>query len=295
MRFSVIIPTRDRRELLLACLRRLESQTYSDFEIVVVDDGSKDGTSAAVMAETLERVTLVPLPASAGPSAARNAGVAWSRGAYLTFLDSDDEALPDWLKALDAALDAHDPPFATCGMRVIDRASGVATDLLPRSMGAAYNDIPVVVLPGAYAVRRDVFLEAGGFAEDLRYGEHHELFLRLVWDGLDLDRDVAVDGAVRVLKYNDRSVGVERAYAPERGRSAEAHIERHGDRLRRDERLFASYCAVAGVEAARRGEFAAARRYFRLAGGTPRHPRKNDLRRAATYVPLVRERLWQLR
>lgn len=93
---SVIIPTYNRAHVLTRALESVLAQTFEDFEVLVVDDGSTDGT-AALMAEYEardERVRYLVQPQNAGVSAARNRGLREVRGAYIALLDSDDEWLP---------------------------------------------------------------------------------------------------------------------------------------------------------------------------------------------------------
>jgi len=106
-RVSVIIPVRDRRELLAAALEALEAQTLRDFEVIVVDDGSTDGSrelaSASLVAGRPVRVFDNP---GRGAIAARQFGWEQSRSDLLAFTDSDCEPAPGWLAALTAVADA---------------------------------------------------------------------------------------------------------------------------------------------------------------------------------------------
>jgi glycosyltransferase involved in cell wall biosynthesis len=102
--FSVVIPTFDRRDLVLRAMRSVLAQTLGDFEILVVDDGSTDDTAAAVGGLGDPRIRFLALSPNRGPSAARNAGIAAARGKWISLLDSDDEFLPTFLERTRAAL-----------------------------------------------------------------------------------------------------------------------------------------------------------------------------------------------
>ena len=91
---SVIVPVHNRSELLGRALRSVASQSFSSFEIVVVDDGSTDDISAVLKQVGHQRTRLVRHVRRRGTAAARNTGVQNSRSPYLAFLDSDDEWLP---------------------------------------------------------------------------------------------------------------------------------------------------------------------------------------------------------
>ncbi|RMD60851.1 MAG: glycosyltransferase family 2 protein [Alphaproteobacteria bacterium] len=111
---SVVIPVYDRRHYLAAAIDSILAQTFADFEVVVVDDGSRDDSVAVVRRYRDPRVRLVRHQHNRGVAAARNTGVAAARGRYVAFLDSDDVAYPDRLARQVAFLDAH-PDVAAVG------------------------------------------------------------------------------------------------------------------------------------------------------------------------------------
>lgn len=93
--FSIIIPTYNSEAFLSNAIESIRRQTYKNFEIIVVDDGSKDATCA--IAKLMPDVRLVEGNMNRGPGAARNAGMRYAQGKYLIFLDSDDELEKDIL------------------------------------------------------------------------------------------------------------------------------------------------------------------------------------------------------
>ena len=96
-RVSVVIPTRNRPELVRRAVESVLAQTYQDFEIIVVIDGPDSATEAALREIADPRLHVLPLPESQGGSDARNAGIAASTGEWVAFLDDDDEWLPERL------------------------------------------------------------------------------------------------------------------------------------------------------------------------------------------------------
>lgn len=102
---SIIVPTYNRRETILRSLRSIVAQTFEDWELLVVDDGSEDGT-AELIAGFDPRLRVIR-QANRGITGARNTGLRESKGDYLAFLDSDDEWLPHHLALLVGYLRAH--------------------------------------------------------------------------------------------------------------------------------------------------------------------------------------------
>lgn len=104
---SVVIPVYNQQEYIGACLDSLEQQTFADFEVLVVNDGSTD-RSSAVIAEHAQRDTRIRLidQANGGVSTARNAGLAQASGMWIGFIDPDDTLEPEYLDTLVAA--AHE-------------------------------------------------------------------------------------------------------------------------------------------------------------------------------------------
>lgn len=114
LKVSVVIPTYNRRELLRRCLAAATHQDYADYEVIVVDDGSTDGTDAMV-AQTFPRVHYVR-QANRGPAAARNRGIDLANGTIVAFTDDDCEPPGDWLHQLVALFEQYPGVVAVGGV-----------------------------------------------------------------------------------------------------------------------------------------------------------------------------------
>jgi len=178
---SVVMPTYQRRDLVEDAVRSVLAQSYGDFELIVVDDGSADGTGEALAALGCVRYQWQP---NRGVAAARNAGVALARGSIVAFLDSDDLWLPDHLAVLTETL-AHQPRAVLVSTSPRHRAEGCAAPddaVLFEPLPACLYGNPVG-WPSSIAVRRADFLAVGGFDERLPVGEGGELWARLAFRG----------------------------------------------------------------------------------------------------------------
>lgn len=179
--FSVIIPTYNRREHLSACLSRVMAQRRRPDEVIVVDDGSTDGTRDWLA--TTEDVTVIH-QANAGPGAARNRGAAAASSDYLVFLDSDDLWFPWSLEALAALVSRHGQP-ALLFARFEDFTGDIEQPSEELAEGLAFPTFldssahPYFAGAGMMVIDRRAFHGVGGFVEDRLNAEDHDFALRL--------------------------------------------------------------------------------------------------------------------
>ncbi len=178
---SVIIPAFNRRGLLPRALDSVLAQQGVSFEILVVDDGSTDGTREMIR-EKYPSVDYF-FQANQGPSAARNRGVERSRGEWIAFLDSDDEWLSGKLKAqLDFS--RENPGFLVHQTEEIWVRNGRRVNPMKKHQkagGFIFEEcLPLcIVSPSAAILHRSLFEEAGLFDESLPACEDYDLWLRI--------------------------------------------------------------------------------------------------------------------
>jgi glycosyltransferase involved in cell wall biosynthesis len=180
--FSVVIPTFNRRDLVLRAVRSAMVQRFRDHEIIVVDDGSSDGTVEALRqlgggVRTLRQQNL-------GPAAARTAGARAARGTYVVFLDSDDRWFPWTLAAFDAALKAHPGATWLYGGGTLEGSADAITeqDVVTTHFdgySAAAAALGLMPLPSGVAISREVFLAHEGFRPTMRVAEDLDLWFRI--------------------------------------------------------------------------------------------------------------------
>lgn len=121
-RFSIVIPTYNRADSVLETLDSCFAQNFTEFEIIVVDDGSSDDTLSVLEAVSDPRLIIVSQD-NAGPAAARNHGMRRSTGQYIAFLDSDDSWYPEFLGAVNDLL-TEQGDVLVYGQIIVDRGVG---------------------------------------------------------------------------------------------------------------------------------------------------------------------------
>ena len=184
---SVVLPTYNRASTIARAIDSVLHQTFPDFELIIVDDGSTDGTrSVLAQYSTNSRIVIVPAP-HRGCAGARNTGLERARGRYVAFQDSDDEWAPQKLAAAMAALDAAGPgtgvfysdmqimlPDGRSGLLASpDVTRGVLVD--DRTLDYAVRCIGIQ----SAVIRKDCLDAVGGFDEALPRLIDLDLFIRL--------------------------------------------------------------------------------------------------------------------
>lgn len=182
---SVVMPTFNRAHLVGRAIESVLAQTYQDFELLVIDDGSGDATAEAVQRYRDPRMRLVRLPTNRGLARARNAGIQAARGEWIAFLDDDDVWLARRLERQMALMAATPVPHANVGYclsYVHDEAVGRRV----RGSDDAYEgDVLDHLLggwcptPSMFAVKRSALVAVEGFDEALVARTDWDLWLRL--------------------------------------------------------------------------------------------------------------------
>lgn len=193
MRVSVVIPLFNKARHIERALRSVTSQSFSDFEVVVIDDGSTDGGDKSVERIADTRVRLIR-QLNAGPGAARNRGLAEARAEYAAFLDADDAWLPRFLETGVHFLDSN-PSAVSVSTAWFDfpgkksSAPHWATRGIAEGVHRVTPELPVSILdamvsfmtPCTTVVRAEAVRPCGGFQEGgCRFGEDGALWLKLL-------------------------------------------------------------------------------------------------------------------
>jgi hypothetical protein len=174
----------DGEPYLRAAIDSLRAQTFRDFELIVIDDGSTDDSAAIVRSIEDPRIRLVSNEGNLGLAASLNRGVAAARGEFIARLDADDIAMPERLARQVAFMDAN-PAVVLLGSWYVEMAADGAA-LAHRRLPTEHWDLRwhlCVTCPFVHSAvlwrRREVAEQVGRYDERLRYGEDFELWRRI--------------------------------------------------------------------------------------------------------------------
>jgi len=184
--FSIVIPTYNRATLLARTLESVLKQAFLDYEIIVVDDGSNDGTMESLQKYVTARRLKLLMQSNKGAGAARNLGAAKAKGDYLAFLDSDDLWFPWTLASFVELIRKYDRP-AVLASRLMNFVNEKELEFAHQkpAEAKAFSDYlsssraGYFVGAGMSVLRREEFLKSGGFTEKRINAEDHDLILRM--------------------------------------------------------------------------------------------------------------------
>jgi GT2 family glycosyltransferase len=208
--FSIVIPAFNAQRTIGATLQSILLQTRTDFETIVVDDGSTDETAREVERVGGGRVQLI-CQTNSGVAAARNRGIAAARGDYISFLDADDVWLPEYLEATGAALErTPNTGLAFTDAWVWDEAVGRFGRQTAMASGHPPAEVPDdpreffrILLEGNFVftsttVPSRVLVELGGYNQQVAPTEDWELWMRIAANGYRAIRAAPVLAVYRI-------------------------------------------------------------------------------------------------
>ena len=230
---TVVTPTRNRVKLLQETLDSVAAQTLADWEHLVVDDGSDDGTPELMAARTAAdrrvRYQVRPGPCS-GANVCRNLGIRAARAPFVVLLDSDDVLAPQCLERRAAVMSRNaDLDFATFQSGVfVDQIGDTRADLDPQLLGDdlcrfLYFEAPWIITAPIW--RRETLMRLGLFDETLLSWQDIELHVRAICAGSHYARFAEVDHHIR-WQFEPGKVSVEQRRSPKHLAGALDVIER---------------------------------------------------------------------
>lgn len=179
---SIIIPTYNRKDTVFETIDSALEQTFTDREIIVVDDGSSDGTKDLLYEKYGSSIKILRQD-NQGPAAARNTGIRESQGNYLAFLDSDDIWLPETVETLIKEFSSeYKPGLVYCGILKIFKDDRTAIETIPEKKGMIYDQLLEGNFIGGSSnvlVKKDCLTNVGLFNGDCSPAEDYDLWLRI--------------------------------------------------------------------------------------------------------------------
>ena len=218
---SIILPTYNRLRSLPRAVQSVLAQTFRDFELIVVDDGSSDGSAAWLEGLNEPRLRLIRLGGRCGAARARNTGIRAAQAPLIAFQDSDDEWLPHKLERQLELMRASPAAVGWVGGGYRADSGVVSSAALVR--GSGYDGELLVGAPfvtPTWLVRREALLDAGLFDEILPCLEDWDLIFKLA----DRCRFRAVEEVVLVRHGSEDSLYAD---VDKRRRGLEVILERH--------------------------------------------------------------------
>ena len=181
MKISVIIPTYNRKHTLQRAIDSVLAQTFKPYEIIIVDDGSKDGTKEWLL-QNYPSVQYIHQPNN-GVSSARNKGIQISQGSWIALLDSDDEWMPEKLEYQSRFIEVN-RNSSFCHTNEIWIRNGVRVNQMKKHKkygGDIFKHCLDIcrISPSSAIIKKDVFEEVGAFDESLTVCEDYDLWLRV--------------------------------------------------------------------------------------------------------------------
>lgn len=209
---SVIIPLYNKVHTIARTLETVFQQTYTDYEIVIVDDGSTDGSADVVRSIDDSRIRLIS-QANAGVSAARNRGIEEAQGEFVAFLDADDEWKPDYLETMMQLVEKYPQCDVFATNYELQNCMGKVSSTIIRRLPFEGNDgilsnyfevacqSSPLLFTSAITVRRTAIQSIGGFPLGIKSGED-----LLTWARLAIKYHIAYSKKVLAIFLFDEGV-----------------------------------------------------------------------------------------
>jgi glycosyltransferase involved in cell wall biosynthesis len=285
---SVVLPTYNRARLLPRAIESVLAQTYRDFELIVVDDGSADKTPAVMESFDDPRIRYYRYEPNQGANHARNVGIRKAIGRFVAFQDSDDDWFPEKLEKNMAAFESAGPEIGVVYSgywKYVDASDTRIYIPLPwvkRREGWIHEELlrNNFVTTQAAVVRRECFDRSGYWLEGLPGKQEWELFLRISADyQFRYIDEPLLNSRFTESGISNNSTGILR--------SMERILELHHDDFAAHPEILAEHYVRLGLQYARAGEFEKGRDYLRR--GAALRP-GNWKYRAASFASLLGER-----
>ncbi|QED36532.1 glycosyltransferase family 2 protein [Antarcticibacterium arcticum] len=175
-KITLIIPTFNRESTIVNSVKSIKAQDFDNWELIVVDDGSQDGTRKILKPFLSDKRIRYYYQENQGVSSARNTGANLATGDYLIFLDSDDVFYPNLLSTLQQHKYFNFDIICWEVVRKIDQKERIER---PVVLDGTYNNIKAIFLAGSICFKKTTFFRAGGYDPKMTFSENYELGIRV--------------------------------------------------------------------------------------------------------------------
>jgi glycosyltransferase involved in cell wall biosynthesis len=256
---SVIMPTYNRAYIVGRAIKSVLNQTYANFELIIIDDGSTDNTADVVKSFNDSRIVYVKHARNLRIASARNTGIDVSRGDYIAFLDSDDEWLPDKLREQLIAFKEAPSDVGAIYTQMKNIRKG-KTEYIHRKTPPE-GDIHRHVLSGlpvyliTLMVKRKYLEQAGTFDKDFVFADDWDFCIRLS----EICNFIFIKTPLAIRYMESDSISLNNPAFP---RELEKILNKHFDEIRKDRRLLVAHYARLGRVWGLMNNLVEGRRYY---------------------------------
>lgn len=172
---SIVIPLYNKEHYIKDTIKSVIDQSFSDWEAIIIDDGSTDASAQIVQSIYDSRIKLYRQN-NLGVSRARNRGIELATGKYIAFLDADDQWMPNYLKIMELLTKKYPSHSVFCAAH-----NGHYIHSLPDGVSIIddHCTYPYIYWTGCMLIKKDIFNEIGGFREGIQRGEDRDMWLRI--------------------------------------------------------------------------------------------------------------------
>lgn len=264
MKVSIVIPTHNRASLIERSIKSIQEQTHTDWELLIVDDGSTDNTSEIILPLLSDsRIKYIP-KTNSGPAHSRNFGANLATAEILTFLDSDDEVEKNWLELMTEKFTDDSVAVVCCGVSTFDKDGNLIRSRFPGNLGPTFDYVVgKFTNSGIFMLRNSVFQAIGGYDEELKANQHTEFGMRLV--------PYLIQHKLRIENIDKHLLKIHFHVGPRiRGNhnsvfeGTRRMIDKHLERIKRDKRQFRNFLVTLIFNAWKSGRKSEAKPYVAM-------------------------------
>ncbi len=175
---SVITPTYNREVLVQATIRSIQHQTYKNWELIIVDDGSTDNTETVIREFLNDKRIRYVKKQNTGQAESLNVGAATACGEFITFLDSDDVAYPDWLQTVSENICSDTGILCTAAKRKLLNGELIEEHMNQYRVNGKLMRLKFTC--GSLFIRKNIFDEIGGYDHSMKSNIQTDLGFRLI-------------------------------------------------------------------------------------------------------------------